>query len=145
MNPPGGDGPQIVLVAVDGSETSLRAGAYAAGLARRQHSKLVCLFVRTTSALIAASPAAVGAMRETLQSVADELRETLEVQSAHLGIDAVFVDREGNPFTEITRVADELHADAVIIGASSKAGHRFVGSLAVHLVKTAHWPVTVVP
>ena len=66
-------------------------------------------------------------------------------ESVRIGLDAVFVDREGNPFTEIVRVADELHADAVIIGASSKAGHRFVGSLAVHLVKMAHWPVTVVP
>jgi nucleotide-binding universal stress UspA family protein len=142
---PGYDGPRIVLVAVDGSETSLRAGAYAAGLARRQHSRLVCLYVRTISALVAASPAALSAMRETFDSVSAELRQNVEVQAQHLGIDAVFVEREGNPFTEIVRLADELLADAVIIGASSKAGHRFVGSLAVHLVKVAHWPVTVVP
>ena len=36
-------------------------------------------------------------------------------------------------------------ADAVIVGASTKAGHRFVGSLAVHLVRANRWPVTVVP
>ena len=123
----------------------MRAGAYAAGLARRQHAQLVCLYVRTTSALIAASPAAVMAMRETNNSVANELRATVNEESKRIGLDAVFVDQEGNPFTEIVRVADELHADAVIIGASSKAGHRFVGSLAVHLVKVARWPVTVVP
>jgi len=142
---PGYDGPRIVLVAIDGSETSLRAGAYAAGLARRQHSRLVCLYVRTMSAFVAASPAALSAMRETLDGVAAEIQHNLTVQAEHLGIDAVFVHRDGNPFTEIVRLADELHADAVIIGASSKAGHRFVGSLAVHLVKVAHWPVTVVP
>jgi nucleotide-binding universal stress UspA family protein len=141
----GHDGPGLVLVAVDGSETSLRAGAYAAGVARRQHSRLVCLYVRTTSPLIAVSPAAVNAMRETVDSVARELRDSVETQSRVLGIDAVFVDREGNPFVEIVTLADELRVDAVIIGASSKAGHRFVGSLAVHLVKAARWPVTVVP
>jgi nucleotide-binding universal stress UspA family protein len=42
-------------------------------------------------------------------------------------------------------VADEVRADAVIVGASTKAGHRFVGSLAVRLVKAGRWPVTVVP
>ena len=51
----------------------------------------------------------------------------------------------GNPFTEIVRLAGEIQADAVIVGASTKAGHRFVGSLAVHLVRASRWPVTVVP
>ena len=145
MDFPAGDGPRLVLVGVDGSDTSMRAGAYAAGLTRRQNARLVVLYVRTTSPLIAASPAAVSAMREATDSVANELRDLVKVQAANLGIDATFVDREGNPFTEIVRLADELRADAVVIGASSKAGHRFVGSLAVHLVKAARWPVTVVP
>jgi nucleotide-binding universal stress UspA family protein len=42
-------------------------------------------------------------------------------------------------------VADEVRADAVVVGASTKAGHRLVGSLAVRLVKAGRWPVTVVP
>jgi hypothetical protein len=32
----GTDGPSLILVGVDGSRTSLRAAAYAGGLARRQ-------------------------------------------------------------------------------------------------------------
>jgi nucleotide-binding universal stress UspA family protein len=145
MDFPAVDGPRLILVAVDGSDTSMRAGAYAAGMARRQNARLVCLYVRTTSPLIAASPAAVAAMRETMASVAADLQELLIGQAASLGIEASFVDREGNPFTEIMRLAEELRVDAVVIGASSKAGHRFVGSLAVHLVKVARWPITVVP
>jgi nucleotide-binding universal stress UspA family protein len=42
-------------------------------------------------------------------------------------------------------MAQEVRADAVVVGASERAGHRFVGSLAGRLVKTARWPVTVVP
>jgi len=46
---------------------------------------------------------------------------------------------------ELRRVADEMRADAVVVGASMQAGHRWIGSLAVRLVKAGRWPVTVVP
>jgi hypothetical protein len=41
----GTDGPSLIVVGVDGSRTSLRAAAYAAGLARRQHSRLLVIVV----------------------------------------------------------------------------------------------------
>ena len=56
-----------------------------------------------------------------------------------------FITARGDPFNELRRVADEVRADAVIVGASTKAGHRWIGSLAVRLVKAGRWPVTVVP
>ena len=135
----------MLLVAVDGSDTSLRAGAYAAGMARRQRARLVCLYVRPFSAVAGIGAGAIVSMQEAHDSVAAELRQTAEEQRARLGIDIVFVERDGNPFAEIVRLADEIQADAVIVGASTKAGHRFVGSLAVHLVRASRWPVTVVP
>ncbi len=134
----------MLLVAVDGSDTSLRAGAYAAGMARRQRASLVCLYVRPFSAVAGIGAGAVVSMQEAHDSVAAELRQTAEEQRARLGIDIVFVERDGSPFAEIVRLADEIQADAVIVGASTKAGHRFVGSLAVHLVRASRWPVTVV-
>jgi nucleotide-binding universal stress UspA family protein len=139
------DGPDVLLVGVDGSDTSLRAGAYAAGMARRQQARLVILYVRPFSAVSGIGAGAVTSMQEAYDSVAAELRQTAAEQGPRLGIDIVFVERDGNPFTEIVRLADEIQADAVIVGASTKAGHRFVGSLAVHLVRASRWPVTVVP
>lgn len=139
------DGPDVLLVGVDGSDTSLRAGAYAAGMARRQHARLVVLYVRPYSAAAGMSAGVASSMQDAQDSVAAELRETAEEQGPRLGIDIVFVERVGNPFAEIVRLADEIQADAVIVGASTKAGHRFVGSLAVHLVRASRWPVTVVP
>ena len=133
----------MLLVAIDGSDTSMRAGAYAAGMARRQNARLACLYVRTYTAV-----AGVGGAAEVLHArddIARELRQAVESQSVRIGIRAEFIERAGNPFTEIVRLADELQADAVIVGASTKAGHRFVGSLAVHLVRASRWPVTVVP
>ena len=135
----------MVLVAIDGSDTSMRAGAYAAGMARRQNARLVCLYVRPFSAVAGIGAAAAIPLQEAHDDVARELRESVESQSVRLGISAELVERAGNPYTEIVRLAGELHADVVIVGASTKAGHRFVGSLAVHLVRASRWPVTVVP
>ena len=123
----------------------MRAGAYAAGMARRQQARLVCLYVRPFSAVSGMSAGAALGIQESYAQVAAELRQTAEEQGARLGIDIVFVERDGNPYAEIVRLADEIKADAVIVGASTKAGHRFVGSLAVHLVRASRWPVTVVP
>jgi nucleotide-binding universal stress UspA family protein len=139
------DGPDVLLVGVDGSDTSLRAGAYAAGMARRQHARLVILYVRPFSVVPGIEAGAVTSMQEAYDAVAAELRKNAEEQAPRLGIDVVVVERDGNPYTEIVRLAGEIQADAVIVGASTKAGHRFVGSLAVHLVRASRWPVTVVP
>jgi nucleotide-binding universal stress UspA family protein len=138
-------GAPVLLVGIDGSDTSLRAGAYAAGLATRQRARLVCLYVRTYSVAAGVGIAAVPSIQKAHDDVAAELREMVESQSARIGISAEFVEREGSPFAEIVRLAKELPADAVIVGASTKAGHRFVGSLAVHLVRASQWPITVVP
>lgn len=139
------DGPDVLLVGVDGSDTSLRAAAYAAGMARRQQARLVILYVRPFSAVPGIEAGAVTSMQEAQDAVAAELRKNAEEQAPRLGIDVVVVERDGNPYTEIVRLAGEIQADAVIVGASTKAGHRFVGSLAVHLVRASRWPVTVVP
>ena len=54
----GTDGPSVILVGLDGSRTSRRATAWAAGLARRQGAKLVVVFVQRPSASAAMAPAA---------------------------------------------------------------------------------------
>lgn len=135
----------MLLVGIDGSDTSMRAGAYAGGMALRLHARLVVLYVRTYKVTAAAAPSAVPAMQKAQDDIAQELLDMVDVQSKRLGINAEFIEREGSPFLEIVKLAKELPADAVIVGASTKAGHRFVGSLAVHLVKTSQWPITVVP
>ena len=140
-----GDGPSTILVAVDGSDTSMRAGAYAAGLARRQHARLICLYVRSTGSMAGLTPSLVGPLYMAHNSTADEIRRTIDANAERIGVEVAFMQRIGSPGAEIARVADELRVDAVVVGASTQAGHRFIGSIATYLVRIARWPVTVVP
>jgi nucleotide-binding universal stress UspA family protein len=135
-------------VGVDDSTTSLRAGWYAAGLARRQGARLVAVFVAPLASLGAAGPtgAAVTVARdEAFRATAADMERRANQIGAELGISITFVAARGEPFTEIGRIAGEVRADAIVVGASAHAGHRFVGSLAVRLVRAGKWPVTVVP
>src|SRR5947209_13492681 len=145
----GTDGPKVILVGVDDSVTSMRAGAYAAGLARRQGARLVCVYVERPSAMYGAAAgagaSAIAAQEQALHETATDLRREAEEGAARLGVQLTFVIARGDPYTELRRVADEMRADAVIVGASMQAGHRWIGSLAVRLVKAGRWPVTVVP
>lgn len=144
----GTDGPMVVLTAVDGSRTSLRAGAYAAGLARRQGSRLVVVYVAATGAmggLAGLSAGSAAAVAVSTREMGEQLRREAEAGAASLGMAIEFLTAEGDPYTEITRVAHEVRAEVVVIGASESAGHRLVGSLAVRLVRAGKWPVTVVP
>ena len=92
----GTDGPSLIIAALDGSETSLRAGAYAAGLARRQGSKLALVFVHTVGGFARSVPGAVPAVNEANRMTAEDLKQTIDEQASHLGIDARFYEREGS-------------------------------------------------
>ena len=144
----GTDGPKQILVGVDDSTTSLRAAAYAAGLARRQGAGVTVVFVAPVASMGAATPGGAGlvaAQREAASQIAEGLRRRTEDASRDLGISITFVVAEGDAYTELRRIADEIRADAVVVGASAQAGHRLIGSLAVRLVRAGRWPVTVVP
>ncbi len=144
----GTDGPKQILVGVDDSTTSLRAAAYAAGLARRQGAGVTVVFVAPVASMGAATPGGAGlvaAQREAVGQIAEGLRRRTEEASRDLGISITFIVAEGDAYTQLRRIADEIRADAVVVGASAQAGHRLIGSLAVRLVRAGRWPVTVVP
>src|SRR6266571_2003867 len=91
----GTDGPQVILVGVDDSVTSLRAGAYAAGLARRQGARLVCVYVERPSAMYGAAAGAgagaIAAQQQALEETAADLRRQAEDGARRLGVPLTFV------------------------------------------------------
>ncbi|WP_217145610.1 universal stress protein [Streptomyces sp. AC627_RSS907] len=142
----GTDGPKVVVVGVDGSDSSLRAAAYAGGLARRQGALLAVVYVQPVLAAGAALGAPVAeATDEIAEDLVAHIREATERVKGIFDIRWEFHTFRGDPYSGLVRAADQLKADAVVVGASEQAGHRFVGSVAVRLVKAGRWPVTVVP
>jgi nucleotide-binding universal stress UspA family protein len=142
----GRDGPSTIVTGVDGSRTALRAAAYAAGLARRQSSRLVVVFVATRPPMegMSMGPAPLS-VQELFGETIAELRAEIERRHRELGIPITFEVRLGDPFTELKQAAADARADVVVVGASESAGHRLIGSLAGRLVRAGRWPVTVVP
>lgn len=146
----GTDGPTLVLVGTDGSRTSMRAAAYAAGLARRQGSRLLVAHVVNpgAGAWTGASPFAAGmvpAMRQAREEAATELAAEIRDAAEHAGVDAEWVVRRGDVATELGALADDRRADLVVVGSSEASGHRFAGGVALRLVRAGRWPVVVVP
>ncbi|WP_200211914.1 universal stress protein [Micromonospora coerulea] len=142
----GTDGPRVVLVGVDGTRTSLRAASYAAGLARRQGAGLVVVFVSSPAAYTGLiSGVVAGAVQQTHDELAAELREECRRGAEELGLPVTFLCRRGDAYAELCKAADEHRADLVVVGSSEQAGHKLVGSVATRLVRTGRWPVVVVP
>ncbi|MEU9664560.1 universal stress protein [Streptomyces bobili] len=142
----GTDGPKVIVVGVDGSDTSMRAAAYAAGLARRQSALLAVVYVQPVMTAGAALGAPVAeATDEIAQEIVAQIREATERSRGVFDMRWEFHTFHGDPYNGLVKAADQLKADAVVVGASEQAGHRIVGSVAVRLVKAGRWPVTVVP
>lgn len=140
----GVDGPKVILAGIDGSDSAWRAAAYAAGLARRQDSLLVLAYVQqlfTTGWGQTGIP-----LVETGKQIAEELLAYIKESTSRMeSIRWEFRTAQGDPYSCLVAIADELRVDAIVVGASEHAGHRMFGSVAVRLVKSGRWPVTVVP
>ncbi|MEV7427400.1 universal stress protein [Streptomyces sp. NPDC091212] len=142
----GTDGPKVIVVGVDGSQSSFRAAAYAGGLARRQKALLAIVYVQPVMAAGASlGVPTVATTGEVAEELVREIRTAIERVKDVWDVRWEFHTFHGDPYNGLVTAAEELTADAVVVGASESAGHRIVGSVAVRLVKAGRWPVTVVP
>jgi nucleotide-binding universal stress UspA family protein len=141
----GTDGPAVIVTGVDGSPTSLRAAAYAWGQARRQNARLIIVHVYTGGGLGGATPGGAALMRDASEQVVADLQTEIDKAMLHSPVRYTLLSEQGDPYGVLARIADENRADSVVVGASTQAGHKLVGSVAVRLVKAGRWPVTVVP
>jgi nucleotide-binding universal stress UspA family protein len=140
------DRPGTIVVGIDGSPTSLRAGAYAAGEARRTGARILVVHVLTIPLAVGLAPApAMGLVVEGLTEQARDVAELVVARARAVGVGVEVIVVRGSPSTEIARVADEARADEVVVGAPGHATHRVIGSVGSRLARTGNWPVTVVP
>jgi nucleotide-binding universal stress UspA family protein len=142
----GTDGPATLVVGLDGSDTAWRALHYAVGQARRQRSRVVAVYAEHIPTFVGAQVAVTtAASEEADQQYRAELRTAVEELGREHGVPARLVVVSADPVLALAKVADEVRADAIVVGASEQAGHRLFGSVAVRIVRAGNWPVTVVP
>lgn len=143
------EGSRVIVVGIDGSPASLRAAAYATGVARREKAKLIGVYVRQPPLVIAGTLGTDASAHSTGAIVNEDLTRALHrdlaAEHAFWGIDCELVLREGLAANEILKVADEESADEIVVGCSRSLRHRLFGSLASRLIRRGKWVITIVP
>jgi nucleotide-binding universal stress UspA family protein len=127
---------QRILVAVDGSDNSQAAVAWAAGLAEATGAEVVAVH-------------AVGLL-EPVEVGRDEIARQLDTEWTSaldaLGARARRVLRDGEPAIAVLAAADEEDADLVVLGTRGAGGHPHdLGSTSAEVVQRSPRPVVVVP
>jgi nucleotide-binding universal stress UspA family protein len=135
------DGP--IVAGADGSEASRRAIAEAGALAKQGGTAVLVVFVRHVRYGSTASAFAVGAVGPLQECV--ETDQTIAQAQAiaeldPLGIPWYFVVREGQPATELMKVATDHGADTIVVagrrhGALGNLTHAAVTATLLH-----RWP-----
>ncbi len=118
---------------------------YAAGQARRNSVGLVGAYVRRHSSLSVCVPGLWGYCAAVEDEIAAEAERYLTECCRGAGLPHGFVVLDGPPARQIRRLADELRASALVVGASERSAHRIYGSLAVTVARNADRPVIIVP
>jgi nucleotide-binding universal stress UspA family protein len=146
----GGSAAYVVLVGVDGSESSWNALSWACGEANRLSGRLVTVFV-DFSFNDAAAGASVfgGAMAyDVITQVRADIDTALTDQvcgfaNTH-GLDLKFVHARGDAANKLRTIAASEHADLVVIGRSMKSRRHLGRSVGRRLVEKDDVPVIVV-
>jgi len=137
-----------LLVPVDFTETSDRALEYAVEFAKKFDAKVTILHayqipvygfpdaVYVTSAELAAQ----------ISNAAQQRLDALVDAQKTAGIEVNAVLRDGVPWEEINKVAEEISADLIIIGTHGRRGlaRAILGSVAENVIRTSTRPVLVI-
>ena len=141
-----------LIVGYDGSPPAKRAlDTSVRWLEVRPPGRITVVWVAHLSSAVELSADAVAIVESDFDQVAAELRTTVGERLADSHLPWDFQWRQGQIAAELIAVAESVQVarpdDVVIIlvGSSSSAMHRIVGSIAVSLAHHSPVPVTVVP
>ena len=141
----------LLVVGFDESEPAARAVEHSAALIRGRPGRIHVVYVAHPPSAAMLSAEALSEVEGGFDEEEQELRG--RVDEALRGVDDRwgFERRDGPIAHELLAAADEVAsshpADLVmlVVGASSQARHRMLGSVPVHLARHARVPVVVVP
>jgi len=144
------DGRSVILVAIDFSETSLRALKVSREIANNQRGAE--LHLAHVLAPIRGRLGFVQASNDTLEAMVAIERASEELEKlcaeAESGIEARVLGhvRVGEPAREIVQLASDIAADLVVVGTHGRTGieRALIGSVAEEVVRRAPSPVLTV-
>ena len=129
-----------ILVAIDGSENSIKAADYSLFLANKFNAIVIALYVIPPNAK---DNSERQLKAETIQDTFNKIKNTATQYHIELKTDTVF--GESSVVTEIVKYANNEQVDLLIIGIRGESEFRFMlGSVASGVVTNADCPVLVV-
>ena len=141
-----------MVVGFDGSAPALRALDTAARLLSvRPPGRITAVWVAHVGPSVELSADAVAIVESDFDQVAAELRAEAAKRLDPSGVAWDFRWHQGQIAPELIAAAESVQATDpddvvfIMVGSSSTAMHRLVGSIAVHLARHSPVPVTVVP
>jgi nucleotide-binding universal stress UspA family protein len=140
-----------LVVGYDGSPPAVRALDAAVRLLSGRTGQIVVMYVGHLSAADSMSADALAEMEQSFDEIARDLRTQAEEQLRGREDRWVFEWRQGEIARELigaaTRLAEAGPDDtvALVVGVSSHAMHRVIGSVAVSLSRHSPVPLVIVP
>ncbi len=134
-----------IVVAVDGSDNSLAAVAWAAELAAATGAEVVAVHA------LGLLERMDGDAQEPAQPNREEIRRRFEtIWCAPLdraGVRSRHLVHDGNPVSVVLAVAEEEDADLIVVGSRGLGGYPelLLGSTSTQVAQRSRWPVTIVP
>jgi len=144
-------GPVHLVVGYDGSPPASRALDAAVRLLQDRTGRIDVVYVAHLSSLAMLSPGAIAEMESDFDEIEQQLRAAAAEQLGDRAAGWGFERRQGNVPEELIAVATAIgDADpgstvAIVVGSSSHATHRVVGSVAVSLARHSPVPLVIVP
>jgi nucleotide-binding universal stress UspA family protein len=140
-----------LVVGYDGSPPASRALDGAVRLLQGRIGRIDVVYVAQLSSLAMLSPGAIAEIERDFDEIEEQLRTQAAEQLLASGADWRFERRQGIITDELVAAATAIH-DAnpgetvvIIVGSSSHAAHRVIGSAAVGLARHSPVPLIIVP
>jgi nucleotide-binding universal stress UspA family protein len=140
-----------LVAGYDGSPPASRALDAAVRLLQGRNGRIEVVYVAHLSSLVMLSAAAVGEMEEDFDEVEQELRAQADEQLRASGAAWQFERRQGLIADQLIAAATAIgdahpgETVAILVGSSSHATHRMVGSVAIGLARHSPVPLMIVP
>ncbi len=141
-----------IMVATDGSLTSVRTAELAVSLARQAQGTIAAIYVVDISRLAqlpgyTTFPGLSGRLMDLMLKEGDEATSEIEEMASNAGVPFEKIVAEGNPSEEILKQSQEAGVDLLVMGSIGRSGLEkiMLGSVAEKVVRHSRIPVLIVP